>query len=120
MHVLVLDDDLAFRRSLERELGRLGHEPAAFGGWSSALDFLDEGKPADVIVTALEFKKDGPNGVSFALMARRRRPSLKLLFIGPSADVADQVDPGLGVVALKEDGAEKIASLVQTIAALEV
>jgi two-component system OmpR family response regulator len=106
--VLVLDDDPGFRRELELELRRLGHEPASFAHWSRALDYVEQAPVLDSVVTELSLG-EGPNGVSFARMARRRRPEVSVAFLTREQALADQVDPRLGPVFLKHDGAERIA-----------
>ena len=110
--VLVLDQDAGFRRELERELRRLGHEPAAFARWSDALDYLEHATALDSVVTELALGL-GPNGVSFARMARRRRPDVSIVFMTREYELAAKVDPGLGPVFLKGDGAARIVQALQ-------
>lgn len=105
--VLVLDDDAGFRRELERVLQRLGHETASFAHWSDALDHIEQAPALDSVVTELHLA-DGPNGVSFAQMARHRRPGVRLAFMTADRDLASRVDPGLGPVYLKAAGPERI------------
>lgn len=109
--VLVLDDDPGFRRKLELELRRLGHEPASFAHWSQALNYVEHASALDSVITELALGQ-GPNGVSFARMARRRRPDLSVAFITREQALAAQVDPRLGPVFLKDDGPERIAQAI--------
>jgi DNA-binding NtrC family response regulator len=111
IRVLLLDDDPAFRRELEIELRRLGHEPASFAHWSEALDYLERATVLDSVITELVLGK-GPNGVSFAQMARRRRPDLNIAFVTRERDLAAQVDPRLGPVFLKGAGPKRIAEAI--------
>lgn len=111
MRVLVLDDDPGFRRELEVEMRRLGHEPASFAHWSEALDYLEHAAVLDSVVTELVLG-EGPNGVSFAHMARRRRPDLSIAFVTREEALAAQVDPRLGRVFLKGDGPARIAQAI--------
>jgi DNA-binding NtrC family response regulator len=106
--ILLLDDDPWFRLDLERELVRLGQRPAAFDRWSDALDYIEGDEPLDVLVTELGLKA-GPNGVSFARMARRHRPFMRLVFITEREDLIEGVDPELGPVMLKTIGPRAIA-----------
>lgn len=110
--VLVLDQDAAFRRELERELRRLGHEPASFARWADALDYVEQAPALHSLVTELALG-EGPNGVSFARMARRRRPEVGIVFMTREHELAAKVDPRLGPVFLKGDGAELIAQALQ-------
>jgi DNA-binding NtrC family response regulator len=109
--VLVLDDDARFRRKLEVELRRLGREPASFSSWSKALDYVERGTALESVITELSLG-DGPNGVSFAHLARSRRPDLTVAFITREQALADHVDPSLGPVFLKDDGVERIAQAI--------
>jgi DNA-binding NtrC family response regulator len=109
--VLVLDDDPRFRRKLELELRRLGHEPASFAHWSKALDYVERATALDSVITELSLG-DGPNGVSFAHLARSRRPALSVAFVTREQALADHVDPSLGPVFLKDEGAERIAQAI--------
>jgi DNA-binding NtrC family response regulator len=109
--VLVLDDDPGFRRELEIELRRLGHEPASFAHWSAALDYLEHADVLDSMITELALG-EGPNGVSFAHLARRRRPDLSIAFVTREQALAAQVDPRLGPVFLKGQGPRNIARAI--------
>jgi DNA-binding NtrC family response regulator len=111
IRVLVLDDDARFRRKLEMELRRLGHEPAAFGHWSEALEYVEKAAALDSVITELSLG-EGPNGVSFAHLARSRRPDLSVAFVTREQALADHVDPSLGPVFLKDDGAKRIAQAI--------
>jgi len=111
IRVLVLDDDPGFRRRLETEFRRLGHQPAAFGHWSEALDYVEQADVLDSVVTELALG-EGPNGVSFAHMARRRRPDLSIAFMTREEALAAYVDPHLGPVFLKNDGPARIAQAI--------
>ncbi len=106
--VLLLDNDHRFRRELEVELRRLGHETASFANWSAALDYVEQAPALDSMVTELALD-GGPNGVSFAHMALSRRPGLGIAFTTRERALADHVDPLLGLVFLKDVGPERIA-----------
>jgi ActR/RegA family two-component response regulator len=106
--ILLLDDDPSFRQDLERELVRLGHAPESFDCWSDALDYIEGDDPLDILVTELGLKA-GPNGVSFARIARRHRPYMRLVFVTGREDLAEGVDPDLGPVMLKAIGPQAVA-----------
>lgn len=40
MRILIVDDDTAFRNSLEKDLAQMGHDVSAAGGLESALDAI--------------------------------------------------------------------------------
>jgi DNA-binding NtrC family response regulator len=106
--ILLLDDDPSFRLDLERALLRMGHRPESFASWTDALDYIEGEEPLDVLVTELGLKA-GPNGVSFARIARRHRPYMRLVFVTEREDLAEGVDPDLGPVMLKTIGPEAVA-----------
>jgi DNA-binding NtrC family response regulator len=111
IRVLLLDEDSGFRRELEVELRRLGHEAASFANWSEALDYMERDPALDSMVTELALG-DGPNGVSFAHMARSRRPDLSIAFMTREHALAEHVDPLLGPVFLKDDGPARIVKAI--------
>jgi DNA-binding NtrC family response regulator len=111
IRVLLLDEDTGFRRKLEVELRRLGHEAASFANWSEALDYVEQASVLDSMVTELALG-EGPNGVSFAHMARSRRPDLSIAFVTREQALAAHVDPLLGPVFLKDDGPERIVQAI--------
>jgi DNA-binding NtrC family response regulator len=111
IRVLLLDEDTGFRRELEVELRRLGHEAASFASWSEALDYVEQGSALDSMVTELALG-EGPNGVSFAHMARSRRPDLSIAFMTRERALAEHVDPLLGPVFLKDEGPERIVRAI--------
>lgn len=117
VNILVLDEDSIFAGQLAGEMMRLGHEAVAFQAWPSALYFLDGPQPADLILTGLEFQATGPNGVSFARLALRRRPGILVLFVAESVEVARKVDPRLGPVVLKSQGVSGIVDVILAMAA---
>ena len=111
IRVLLLDDDPAFRRELEAELRRLGHEAASFANWFEALNYLEQASSLDSMVTELALG-GGPNGVSLAHMALSRRPDLSIAFVTREHALAERVDPHLGPVFLKDDGPARIAQAI--------
>ncbi len=59
-----------------------------------ALDALEGAALIELLIASLDFPVGKPNGVSLALMARNRRPEMKVIFVG-SPDYA-QYSAGLG------------------------
>jgi len=82
--VLLVDDDGAVREvaaAMLRDLGYCVHE-AGSGG--AALEFLDSGGAADMIV--MDFAMPGMNGAEVARRAQMLRPGLPILFATGFAD----------------------------------
>ena len=56
-----------------------------------ALRMLDDGLHIDLLLTDLALSKGTPNGVSLALLARRRIPNLPVLFMTGYPDLLEEV-----------------------------
>ena len=80
--VIFVHDDPAFLASAASAIQRSGYTVAAFSDPMQALSTLEKAKSAELLVTRAEFSRGKPNGVSLALMARVRRPGIKVLFMG--------------------------------------
>jgi DNA-binding NtrC family response regulator len=57
-----------------------GHDVRAFTDTMSALKALERAQRVEVLVTRVVFPPGQPNGVSLALIARLKRPGVKVLF----------------------------------------
>ena len=83
--VLVVEDDLAVRRVVERQLTDLGYWVAAADRAAAALDVLDR-EVIDLLFTDIVMP-GGLDGVELARLARERSPSLKVLLTSGFPDV---------------------------------
>jgi DNA-binding response OmpR family regulator len=97
--ILVTDDDedlgALIRDYLceERILALFVHDSMA------ALRMLDDGLRIDLLLTDLAMGAGTPNGVSLALLARRRIPNLPVLFMTGYPDLLEMVNlPGKVIV----------------------
>jgi hypothetical protein len=81
---IVLDrPDLA-----DEVVGRLtvtGFDAAVFSDPMVALNALEGTVRIEVLVTGLDHGPNKPNGISLALMARSKRPGIRVLFVGDGA-----------------------------------
>src|ERR1700733_9740059 len=57
-----------------------GHDVRAFTDTMSALKALERAQRVEVLVTRVVFPAGQPNGVSLALIAKLKRPGVKVLF----------------------------------------
>lgn len=75
-HVVLVEDNEAYRYSVERDLVLRGFVVHAFETGLQALDFVDDGGQMDALITDLALPPGTPNGLSLAHMMRRRRPGV--------------------------------------------
>ena len=92
MRVVVwfVDDEDVVRTAAARYLAAVGFEVVALPDAYSALRRLERGERPDILVTDLGLGPGQPHGVALASMARRRSPSLPVLFVTGRRDY----DPG--------------------------
>ena len=110
--ILVVDDDEAYRYAVERQLRRGGHETRGFPDWRGVLEILESDESVDALVTDLSLPAGTPNGLSLALMAKRRRPDLRIVLMTSYAEFQPDAEGRLGELVLKQDGAEKILAVI--------
>ena len=77
-HILLVDDDDAYRYAVHKALEAAGFAVASVSGFNDALVRLDSLDPIDLLVIDIVMKV---NGFALARMARYRRPQLKTLYI---------------------------------------
>ena len=61
-----------------------GHDPLAFADPMTALELLERAERLELLVTCLNFPPGKPNGIALGRMARLKRPSIRVLFVGPA------------------------------------
>jgi DNA-binding NtrC family response regulator len=92
--IVIVHDDSDLTQQVVSALRDTGHDVAAFIDPLVALGALDDAERVEVLVTRVTFPKGRSNGVSLAMMARVRRPGVKVLFAEFEED-REHVD-GLG------------------------
>lgn len=90
--VLVLDEP-GFAEKAAKLLNEAGYDTAPLSDPYAALDALEGARKIEVLVTCEEYGPGKPNGISLALMARHKRPGIKVIFVGTAgtADFAEGV-----------------------------
>jgi DNA-binding NtrC family response regulator len=78
--LVVVHDDPGFSQQAVDALRLAGYEVAAFTDPMAALDALKNALRVEVLITCVQFPPGKPNGVALALMARHKRPGIKVLF----------------------------------------
>ena len=84
--VLIVEDDDAWRTALECELRRRGHSAIGFSDYMGVLELLETPIGVDTMLCDLRLPPGTPNGLSLSLMARRRRPGLRIVLMTAMPD----------------------------------
>ena len=80
--VVVVHDDPEFVARTATGLRVAGYDVATFTDTLAATDALDKAERiVEVLITRVLFPKGQPHGVALALMARMKRPGVKVLFV---------------------------------------
>lgn len=79
--VVLVHNDAQYLSDAESALRRAGFDVAAISDAFIALEALETARRADLLITPLRMPEGMPNGVSLTLMAKRRRPGIKVLFL---------------------------------------
>jgi DNA-binding NtrC family response regulator len=78
--VVVVHDETDFSDRAVTALGFAGYDVVAFADPMAALNALDTAERVEVLITRVEFEPGKINGVALALMARTKRPGIKVVF----------------------------------------
>ena len=92
--IVVAHDDPGFVDNTVMALRAAGYDVAAFGDSMSAFAALEAADRVEVLITRLLFPEGQPNGVALGLMARMKRPGIKVLFVA-SQDMEEHTE-GVG------------------------
>jgi PAS domain S-box-containing protein len=100
--ILVVEDDRMVRDYVVSQLRSLGYAATAASNAAEALRILDDGAAPDLLFTDV-IMPGGVDGRELADQARRRRPSLKVLFTSGYTETAivhhGRLDPGVLLLA---------------------
>lgn len=79
--VVVVLDDADTVRALTNAIRANGHTVQPFTDPLAAMNALEGAKKAELLITCIAFPTGKGNGRSLALMARYKRPGIKLIFL---------------------------------------
>ena len=85
--VVIVHDQPLFIGTVANALRKMGHEVTTFRDSMAALNALDNVPSFDLLITRVGFPKGTPHGLSLALTLKRKRPYLKVIFVGRSERV---------------------------------
>jgi PleD family two-component response regulator len=91
---MIVHSEDAFLQRAAAALRSAGHDVAACLDPYDALSIMDGLAPIDVLVTRTFYPEGRPNGISLALMARRKRPGIKIVFT--SREEKERFTEGIG------------------------
>ncbi len=95
--IFVVDDDDGSRAAMGRVLGKVGYEIREFPAAQPALDALQAGEVADLIIS--DVRMPGMNGYEFLRELRRERPRIPFILVTAFGEIED-------AVAALRDGAD--------------
>lgn len=86
-HVVVVDDDPFFLRSIVRVLEKQQLRVSPVDNFAAAIEIVESDEPIDLLVTDIGLGRDSPHGVVLSNMARLRRHRLKVILMSGSYDI---------------------------------
>jgi DNA-binding NtrC family response regulator len=92
--VILVHSSEGFANQAASALRNAGYEVVVFTDPMQALDALDATGAPQLLITRVNYPSGKPNGVALALMARNRRPHIRVLFIA-QADMRQHAE-GIG------------------------
>ena len=112
-NILIVDDDPDVIDTIELILLGVGHNINKAQSGLSALDILDTDQPLDLMIT--DVVMPGLNGFNLALMARLKRPRMKILYLSAWHESRDllPVEGRLGRMLTKPIPARDLIRVVE-------
>ena len=95
----VVHDDPIFLNGTVSALLRAGYDVASFSQSMAAISALETQQRVDILITRVGLPEGTPHGVALALMARARRPGIRILFTAPPELASHAEDIGEVLVA---------------------
>jgi CheY-like chemotaxis protein len=111
--VMVVEDDEAYRYALGRKLAAAGYQVVEMESGLDALTWFDDGGQIDALITDLRLPPGTPNGLSLALMVRRRQPRATIFLHSAYSGLAENVEGDLGRLMPKSAGIEPVIDALQ-------
>lgn len=79
--VVVVLQNASVAKELSDAIQANGHTVQPFTDPLQALDALERAEKIELLITCIQFPANKPNGRSLALMAKMKRPGIKVIFI---------------------------------------
>jgi DNA-binding NtrC family response regulator len=95
VQIVLVHDDAAFRTTAAQALGAEGYSVTSFADALAATAALAMANRIELLITRLQFAEGRSNGVALALMTKRRKPGVKVIFTGLPELKGHSADVGL-------------------------
>ena len=115
-HVLVVEDDEAFRRFVVCALEGKGFRVTAAEDFESALGIIERTEPVHLLITDVDLWPGSPHGIALGNMAQLRRSGLKVIYMSGTYDVRWAASYGDAAAVLQKPFTAK--ELVDTVRAV--
>ena len=112
--VVLVHADKRFVTEALSALSGYGPQLTALGDPLKALRALEGAEKIELLIVGTEFGPGKPNGISLARMVRVKRPTTKVLFIGPAAH--QEHAKGLGKFMPEPVGADALVAAATALA----
>jgi len=114
-HILVVDDEPAFRRLVVRMLERGGYRVTAVEDYVTALKHVETDRTIDLLLVDVGMPAGTPQGISIAKMSQMRQAMLKIVYMtGGDAEQVAQFTDGVPVLQ-KPFAAEQLSKTVESV-----
>jgi len=80
--VVVVLDEATLGEKVAELLARAGYDTIAISDPMAVLDALERAARIELLISSVNFPTGKPNGVSLTLVARVKRPEMKVIFVG--------------------------------------
>jgi CheY-like chemotaxis protein len=116
-HILVVEDDPAYRRLVVRMLERAGYRVTAVEDFSAAVKVIDGAEPIDLLLTDIGMPEGTPHGLSIGNVAQFRRQGLRVIYMTGDHDVTQfaQFAPDATVLRKPFSNAELLAAVAAAL-----
>jgi DNA-binding NtrC family response regulator len=93
-HILVVEDDDAFRRMVIRLLAKAGYRATHANGFASALKVVEADQTIGLLLIDVGMPAGTPHGIAIANMSRLRHSQLKVIYMtgGDAQQIARHTD----------------------------
>jgi len=113
--VVVVLDDVGFAVRAVETLLAGDIDALVLPNSMTTLDALEASAKIELLVTCPQFAAGPPHGVALALMARQKRPGVRVLFVGP-ADLASHTEGVGAFMAAPVTVADVVNAAIQMLA----